>query len=62
MTDRSLDLNYTKTKLVQFGPDQEATLDIGFSFNNSGLECVDVVALLGFELDTHVYWKIHIKK
>lgn len=62
MTQHNLEINYKKTKLMQFRPYQKKPLDIKFSYNNICLECVDSFTLLGIDIDSYVNWKCHVKK
>lgn len=62
MTDHNLDINYTKTKIMQFRPYQKTPLDINFIYNNTKLECVNTFTLLGLNIDTNINWKNHVQK
>lgn len=62
MTDHNLDINYTKTKIMQFRPYQKTPLDIHLTYNNITLESVDTFTLLGLDIDVHLNWKSHINK
>lgn len=62
MTDHNLDLNFAKTKIMQFRPYQKAPLDINFVYNNNRLESIDAATLLGLQLDSYLNWKSHIQK
>lgn len=60
MKDHSLEINFTKTKIMQFRPFQKTELDINFSFDRNKLECVPSFPLLGITIDSHINWKDHI--
>lgn len=62
MTDHNLEINYKKTKVMQFRPYQKPPLDIHLTYNNIKIECVDTFTLLGLDIDTNINWKNHIKK
>ena len=62
MEDHNLEINFNKTKIVQFRSVQRKPLNIDFSFKNTKLECVDTFKLLGLSIDQHVDWKSHIQK
>ncbi|KAI5637665.1 hypothetical protein NE865_09648 [Phthorimaea operculella] len=62
LQQHNLELNCSKTKIMQFRPYQKRALDINFSFQNIPLNCVDTSNLLGLEIDTYINWKPHIQK
>jgi hypothetical protein len=62
MNDHNLELNFSKTKIMQFRPCQKLQLDINFSFNNIKIDCVPSFSLLGINIDTNINWKCHIQK
>lgn len=62
MNDHNLEINFTKTKLMQFRPHQKTPIDINFTYNNIKLECVDTFSLLGVQIDTNISWKNHVLK
>lgn len=61
LKEHNLELNFTKTKIMQFRPYQKNPLNINFSFNDIKLECVDTFKLLGLNIDTNLNWKAHIQ-
>jgi hypothetical protein len=62
MTDHNLEINFFKTKLMNFQPYQKAPLSINFYYKNNKLDVVDELTLLGIAIDTHINWKPHIQK
>lgn len=62
MTDHNLDINYNKTKLMQFRPHQKKPLNLNFTNNNIKIDNVDNFTLLGINIDTHLNWKSHVQK
>lgn len=62
LTKHNLQLNFSKTKLMQFRPHQRQPLNIDFSYNNIKLEQTDTFPLLGLTIDTNINWKDHIQK
>ena len=62
LNEHNLQLNFTKTKLLQFKPYQKQSLDIQYSFENKKLECVKSYPLLGINIDSNIDWKDHIAK
>lgn len=62
MKDHNLEINFLKTKIMQFRPYQKKQLDINFTFEGVKVECVDTFTLLGLDLDIHMTWKAHIHK
>lgn len=63
MHDHNLEINFSKTKLMQFRPRQKCELDLAAcSFNNIKLECVPKFSLLGITIDSNINWKCHIQK
>lgn len=61
LTDHNLEINFTKTKLVQFRPHQKTPLNINYSLNNVQIDCVNDFKLLGLHIDEHVNWKTHVQ-
>jgi hypothetical protein len=61
LSDHNLELNYSKTKLMQFRPYQKQPLNIEYSFNTTKLECIDTFSLLGLNIDKNINWKDHIQ-
>lgn len=58
----NLQVNLSKTKLIQFFPSQKKTkLSINVSINSTKLEEVNNFKLLGITLDSNVNWKEHIQ-
>jgi hypothetical protein len=62
MKDHNLEINFLKTKIMQFKPYQKNALDINFSYNGVNVECVDTCTFLGLNIDTSINWKSHIQK
>lgn len=62
LNDHNLEINFSKTKLMQFRPHQKRPLDINYAFNKTPIELVDSYCLLGIEIDSNLHWKYHIKK
>lgn len=62
MVNHSLEINYTKTKIMSFRPHQKPALNIQATFNNIALEQVETFSLLGVNIDTHLNFKHHIQK
>ena len=62
LKDHNLELNLSKTKLLQFKPRQKSALQTNIMFNNIPLETVDYNSLLGVNFDFHITWKQHIDK
>lgn len=60
LIDHNLEINFSKTKLIQFRPHQKAPLKINYSIQNTQINCVENVRLLGLIIDTHLNWKSHI--
>lgn len=57
----NLEINYSKTKIIQFRSYKKPALDINTVFQDSTLETVETFNLLGINIDTHVNWKSHIE-
>lgn len=62
MNDHSLEINYLKTKIMQFKPYQKKELIINYSYNNIKIDSVPNFALLGIIIDTNLNWKSHLEK
>jgi hypothetical protein len=62
LTVHNLKINFTKTKLMQFGSHQRQKLQINYALKSNKLECVDSYSLLRLKIDTHINWKNHINK
>ena len=62
LTDHNLEINFKKTKLIQFKPYQKKPLKIEYYFKNIKLESTNSHCLLGINIDTHLNWKDHINK
>jgi hypothetical protein len=63
MNDHNLEINFAKTKVMQFRPRQKCELDLSAcSYNNIKLECVPTFSLLGISIDSNINWKCHVQK
>lgn len=62
MSDHNLEINFQKTKIMQFRPYQKTPLNVKFTYNGIDLECVDTFTLLGIDIDSNINWKSHIQK
>lgn len=61
LDDHNLEINYTKTKTIQFRSYKTPPHTINTSFRNTTLQNVDTFNLLGINIDTHINWKTHIE-
>lgn len=63
LLDHNLEINLSKTKLMQFKPRQKQKLQTNITVNNNkNLEFVTSSTLLGIEIDCNLNWKPHIEK
>lgn len=62
MNDHNLEINYSKTKIMQFKPHQKKELKIKFSYNKFKIDCMPTYTLLGIVIDTNINWKSHVEK
>lgn len=63
LDDHNLEINFNKTKLMEFRPYQKRPLDIiNYKFNGTVIENVETSCLLGINLDNNLNWKSHILK
>lgn len=62
MDEHNLEINYKKTKLMTFYPQQKSPLEVNFAINGTKVEVVNEFTLLGLTIDTHITWKPHINK
>lgn len=60
LSSHNLEINFTKTKIIQFRPYQKQHLDINFTYNHSTIECINSTKLLGLQIDSNLSWKDHI--
>jgi hypothetical protein len=58
----NLELNLTKTKLIQFKPRQKKPLHFKPIFNDVKIEMISCSTLLGVDFDSGLTWKYHIDK
>lgn len=62
LNEHNLQVNFEKTKLIQFKPYQKRTINISYSYLNTKLESVTSTTFLGISIDSALNWKDHIKK
>lgn len=62
LEEHNLQINFKKTKLIQFHPYQKLPLMINYFFHNTQIESVNNYPLLGINIDTNLNWKTHINK
>lgn len=60
LEEHNLEINYSKTKVMQFKTYNSPTLSLNIDFQNIFLETVQTFNLLGLNIDTHLNWKTHI--
>lgn len=60
LEQHSLNINFNKTKMMQFKPYQKRPLTLDYAFHKQKLQCVDSHLLLGIYLDTNLNWKEHV--
>lgn len=60
LSDHNLQINFNKTKLMQFKPNQKRKLEIDYTYKNNKIECTDTFCLLGINIDSAVNWKEHV--
>lgn len=62
LKNNNLELNLSKTKLMQFKPRQKNPLNINVEFNDVIISSVGCCTLLGVDFDSGLSWKYHIEK
>lgn len=62
LTDFNLEINFSKTKIMQFRPYQKPPLDINLTYKGTNIECTNTFTLLGIDIDTNINWKAHVNK
>lgn len=62
LENHNLEVNFTKTKLMEFRPHQKSSLNVELRINNKTVKKVSTCTLLGIEIDTHLNWKEHVEK
>lgn len=62
LQDHNLNINYKKTKIIQFRSYQKPNLDINLQIKNTNIDTTNSFCLLGINIDTHLNWKSHIHK
>lgn len=62
LNEHNLEINYNKTKIVQFRTYQRPPLNLGPFCTKNKIEEIDNFKLLGLTLDTHLNWKKHIEQ
>lgn len=62
LNDHNLEINFSKTKIIQFRPYQKAPLTIDFTYKDINIESVNNFTLLGIDIDTNINWKAHVEK
>jgi hypothetical protein len=60
LADHNLQVNFAKTKLLQFKPHQRQPIKIDYCFEGIPLEHVETFPLLGITIDTAINWKEHV--
>lgn len=60
LNEHNLQINYSKTKLLQFKPHQKRPLEINYSYLSNKIECAKTYPLLGINIDSNINWKDHI--
>jgi hypothetical protein len=60
LSEHNLQINYNKTKIIQFRPHQKQPLNINLTSNNIQIEEVQHFTLLGITIDSSLNWKAHI--
>lgn len=58
----NLQINFSKTKIIEFRPYQKSQLNINIEIDNNNIKTVSDCTLLGLEIDSHLNWKSHILK
>lgn len=58
---QNLEINFKKTKIIQFRPHQKHSLDLNRIANSLNIEETTHFTLLGMTLDSHLNWKSHIE-
>lgn len=61
LQDHNLQINFSKTKIIQFRPYNKPPLYINNTFTNKPIESVTSFNLLGIVIDTYLNWKKHIE-
>lgn len=56
----NLKVNYSKTKLIQFGNYKKVDLDLNISCENNAIDEVNNIKFLGITIDKNLSWKHHI--
>lgn len=62
LTDFNMEINFSKTKIMQFRPYQKPPLDINLTYKGTNIECTNTFTLLGIDIDTNINWKAHVNK
>jgi hypothetical protein len=62
LKEHNLEVNFDKTKLIQFKPHQKRPININFTFQNTVLESVSSTKFLGVIIDSSLKWKDHISE
>lgn len=57
----NLELNLTKTKLIQFRPFQRNKIQFTYKHKNTPIEMINSATLLGIEIDSTLTWKKHVQ-
>jgi hypothetical protein len=61
LDDHNLEINLSKTKIIQFKPTQKKALEMNLEINNKKIEEVDNFKLLGINIDSGINWKHHVQ-
>ncbi|KAG7295409.1 hypothetical protein JYU34_003410 [Plutella xylostella] len=60
LEDNNLNINLTKTKIMQFSTYRSNTITLDINYNNNNIEVVNDIKFLGFIIDKNCNWKHHV--